>query len=625
MCGIFCVFRSRPARPGDGLISPAAYARLLPRLERRGPDWTGRYDSADGRSLMVHTRLAIQDLTPAGAQPMFDVPEGERGQKDPGVTVCFNGEIYNAPALRRDLEQLGVRFRSRTDTEVIVHGYARWGFAGEGGLLDRLRGMFAIVILDQRTPDDPVVHAAVDHVAMKPLVYSLERESDGAAVCRVATDMDVLRAGQGTGDVGLDLVSLAEVLTIGYVSPRRTMWADGKRLGPGEMFTWRAQESGEIRPRSWWKPPTEISGGTTQERFEEVFEEVVAEHMLSDRPVGLFLSAGLDSSAVALALARRGLTGSVEAVTLATRNADLATDESPDAARLAKRLGMDHRIIPFDSRNLEESLISSAAAYDAPQGFSALLTAARIAEATVAVDDAPRVVLAGDGGDEAFGGYSWHRRASHPVALQEGGTPEEYAGRYLRRIYPGLALEQALALLPGLTPAMLIDGDFGTRLAEEDAPALPHPRRAQRMDVRAFLPGSILPKIDQSAMHVALELRAPFLDRRVLEFGLSAPVEQGEETGTGAKPFIRRYLSKGVAEGLVSEGLLNRPKQGFSLRTPESRPFTRLAPTWVAGKRIVERGVLSRGWEASLSRDAETHEVQSFALCFLAAWYETRC
>lgn len=676
MCGIFCIFRAAPTNLGEPLLSPEALDRVLARLKRRGPDGTGTYTTPDRRCLMVHTRLAIQDTSDAGHQPMFDAPPKMREIIDPGVVVCFNGEIYNAPALRLELEQLGVKFHTRTDTEVIVHGFKKWGFEGEAGLLNRLRGMFAIVILDRRAPDEPVVYGAVDHVGMKPLIFSVSSQIPGKIrspmICTITSDMDALRASWNADDrrvmhpeKSICTSSLVQLLTGGYQAPFNCFWSSGIRLDPGEGIIWRPRSERLVKRFRWYRPPTVLRPAheATQEQFEAIFEQVVDEHLISDRPVGLFLSAGLDSSAIALALARRGRAKEIGACTLATRNADPATDEAPDAAALAGRLGMAHRTIAFAPQEIAEAMSLAAEAYDAPQGFTALLTAARIARETKAAADAPAVVLAGDGGDEAFGGYSWHRATPHPLALHgENLPPHEirsypldarftelsplvrepgcdpqtrleaarrindltWGHRYLRRIYPGLHPMEALALIPSFDTRLFEESSMASWLHGRDCPTLPHPRRAQRMDAQAFLPGSILTKIDQSSMHVALEMRAPFLDRRVLEFGLTAPVEPEEATPQGAKPFLRRYLQRGVADGLIPERVLHRPKQGFSLRTTEDRPFTRMAAEWLPGTQLLQRGVIRPDFAVFQSPDAEAREVQSFTLCFLAAWFEKR-
>jgi asparagine synthase (glutamine-hydrolysing) len=161
MCGILAIARSTPARNGGPVIGPETLERAMARLRWRGPDGEGVYQSSDRRVLLGHTRLAIQDLSDAGRQPMADRENDER------VVITYNGEIYNAPALRRELEREGFEFRSHTDTEVLVHGFIRWGI---DGLLDRVRGMFAFVILDQREAGSPVLHAAVDPAGMKPLI-----------------------------------------------------------------------------------------------------------------------------------------------------------------------------------------------------------------------------------------------------------------------------------------------------------------------------------------------------------------------------------------------------------------------------------------------------------------------
>lgn len=274
----------------------------MSRLRRRGPDGSGSWTSPCGRILLGHTRLAIQDLTDAGRQPML-----LGSAADAPVAVTYNGEIYNAPALRRELAALGARFSSRSDTEVLLHGFVRWGFPG---LLDRVRGMFALVLIDRREPARPVLHAAVDHAGMKPLVHAYSASS-GRLV--IASDCDAaLAALRDDPDFAarLDGQGLCHVLSLGYCPAPWTVWRGVRKLGPGQRLCWDFSDA-PPRIERWWSPPEHLDGpaahaGDEQEHFEHLLTTVVREHLISDVPVGLFLSAGIDSSSIALALAGAG-------------------------------------------------------------------------------------------------------------------------------------------------------------------------------------------------------------------------------------------------------------------------------------------------------------------------------
>jgi asparagine synthase (glutamine-hydrolysing) len=551
-----------------------------------------------------------------------------------------------------------------------VHGFGRWGFRS---LLDRLRGMFALVLLDQRELAAPVLYAAVDHVGMKPLVWWFDTtdRTHGPRLA-IASDSDAL-LGLLSDDPSftrrLDGQALAHVLSLGYCPAPWTVWRGVHKLAPGQMMTWRrAGTAAAAAPmiERYWSPPEVLepaSPTSEQHGFESLLRSVVDEHLLSDVPVGLFLSAGLDSSSIALALAQGGHADDVTAYTLSPAGADPAIDEAPTAAAMCRAMMMRHRTIPFEPGDVQDTLRLAAQAFDEPQGFTALLTAIRIARQTRLGDPTtgssrpgPTVVLAGDGGDEALAGYPWHTQSSHPLALHEidgsrraatisrqdldrladpacdaalrsaalhqlGAT--SYTHRYLCRVFPGFHPGESRALLAGLEPEY-DESVFASWLGTDDRPALPHPRRSQRLDLFGFCAGSILPKIDRSAMIVALELRAPFLDRRVLEWSLTRSVHPDETVPGAGKPRLRAMLSSGVRAGLVPPQTLSRPKQGFSLKLPARDTFQLLAKATLTGSRVVRDGVLRHDWSSFLPADPEAREIRAFTLCMLGAWYEAR-
>ncbi len=662
MCGILAIARSRPTEGPVLLERPLT--RAMERLARRGPDGRGVYESPDRRVLLAHTRLAIQDLSDAGRQPMADDPERPR------VVVTYNGEVYNAPSLRRELERAGEAFRSTADTEVLVRGYLRWGFRG---LLERVQGMYALVLLDQRELTAPTVYAAVDHAGMKPLVFWFDhgerRGLRGGGSIAIASDCDALLGALSEEpgfDRRLDGAALAHVLSVGYIPAPWTAWRGVRKLGPGEMLTWRPGGMGAPLVERHWLPPEEIEAAgapDAQEEFEALLRSVTDEHTLSDVPVGLFLSAGLDSSSLALALAQGGHADGITACTLRSDGVDPAIDESATAAALCRSMMMRHRVVRFDAEDLGATLDHAAGAFDEPQGFTALLTAVRIARglrlgsgcsAGGSATRGPSVVIAGDGGDEALAGYPWHaaglldqlalaepkglgassakdtRALAAPVcepgaraAAARALAGRSFVHRYLCRVFPGFHPAESRSLLGALEPEY-DEEVFAGWLAPLDAPNLPHPRRAQRLDVLGFCAGSILPKTDRAAMSVALELRAPFLDRRVLDHALSRAVDPRETQAGSSKPALRNMLARAAAAGLVPREVLTRPKQGFSLKTADPRTFQNLAEARLPESRLLRDGIVRRDWSAFLPQDNDAREVRSFTLAVLAAWYERR-
>jgi asparagine synthase (glutamine-hydrolysing) len=290
--------------------------------------------------------------------------------------------------------------------------------------------------------------------------------------------------------------------------------------------------------------------------------------------------------------------------------------------------------------DLGRLLARAGRAFDEPQAYGALLTAVAI---TGPARERGAVVLSGDGGDEAFGGYAWHRVSlASPERAMAACEHEELSrhvaapggdGRtraralavlgslsflhaHLQAVFPRFHPAEAAALFAPLEVRYGAE-EYAAWAREHDRPALPRLRRVQRLDLLTFCAGSILPKIDRAAMGVGLEVRAPFLDRRVLEGALALPVSADEEAPRGAKPAVRRYL-----RGRVPDAILSRPKQGFSLRLGGD-PWPGMVP-WLRESALVRDGLLRRDFEGFIGADAPHRSGRILALCGIAAWYEQR-
>jgi asparagine synthase (glutamine-hydrolysing) len=644
MCGLGAIARSHP--DPDPLNARRRQNACLEALARRGPDGAGELTICSGRVTLLHRRLSIQDLGARAAQPMTSM--------DGSVSLVFNGEIYNVVELRTKLERQGARFNTRSDTEVLLHALRLWGLADT---LEMLRGMFAFVAIRQHgTQID--IEAAVDHVAMKPLLWSFEHSAKSGPTLSIASDADALMALLPRRP-GLDPVGLCHVLSVGYCPQPLTMWQGIHALRPGHVMRWRVGETHGPQVARWWQPPESAHASTRHADaafdFRQTFEHVVHEHLVGDVPIGMFLSAGLDSSAVALALHSRKAGHDLPiAYSLTSGGPD---DESTDARALATALGMRHETIRLEAPELSDAVRLTARTFDQPQGYSALLTATCLARGLRAseIGRDVKVVLGGDGGDEAFAGYAWHGDPfTHPLSLgaftpvsptehaalasgvgSPDATPAErmaaglalgslsYTHRYVRRLFNGFHPRESAALLQSLAPEY-DENTYAAFLLDDDRPSLAHPRRVQRLDTVGFCAGSINAKVDRACMGVGLELRAPFLDRRILEHGLALPVVNGEPP----KAPIRAYLHEAVMKGLIPERVLTRPKQGFSLRLPRTAgtpgPMSTLR-TLIDDSRFVRDGLLRRDYDRFFPSDDEGREVRWFTLAMLAAWYDQRC
>jgi asparagine synthase (glutamine-hydrolysing) len=492
-------------------------AHALSSLEHRGPDSDGMWYSPQGHAWLGHRRLSIVDLSDAGRQPMHN--------EDHTIWLVCNGEIYNYPTLRARLEGLGHRFYSKSDNEAIIHAYEAWG----EHCVEYFEGMFAFALWDESRKR---LLAARDRVGIKPLYYSETKQ--GLVLASEASAVRELLEPRPEPEP----MALAYVMTLGYIPSPWSIWAEINKLEPGHLLIWETRTG--AKPRKYWEPPRHIetNARNTQEEWQALFEQVLAEHLLSDVPVGLFLSGGLDSSSVATGLHRISRSGQ----TITVSFPGSSQDEMPIAAVVAEHLGFAHRCTKLDIKDVDNLIDSVASAFDEPQGYSALLPMYLISQ-TAAQEF--KVMLAGDGGDEVFGGYTWYlninqplpvispwvRRALRPVVRRNSSpalqqmvahrfAQSSLLHRHAWRLYPRFLPEEAEHLL---APMGLHFGDFEmlTPLRRHFEPALPLRRALQRVDLMTFCTDSILAKVDKASMAHSLEVRVPFLDRRIIEWGLT--------------------------------------------------------------------------------------------------------
>jgi asparagine synthase (glutamine-hydrolysing) len=624
MCGIiFVADRSLVPALGD----PAAQ-RKLTALERardvmrmRGPDKAGGellQGPRAGGVWLGHRRLSIVDLSEAGTQPM---------RSDCGrFIITFNGEIYNAAQLRAELEAAGRRFRSSSDTEVIVTGFAEWGEA----IVPRLIGMFAFAIWDSEAER---LFAARDRLGIKPLHYvATERR------CALASDA---RSLQSLGLVGtFDREALGGYLVLGYVPAPLSIWAGAAKLPSGCTLNWTAGSAANIR--SYWQPPDDTDGNgrspaTAVADLEALLDTVVADHLIADVPVGLFLSGGIDSSVIASAVAGNGRGGDIGASTIALPG---GADESAVAEETARRLGLAWSRIGITAEEGGRMSALAVASLDEPLAYSAVITQYAVSRAAANLG---RVVLSGDGGDEVFGGYRWYKRlgagpplfTTHglvtarlesaagsllaPVAsgrLRDRTAAARFAAAsplhgHLQRVFAGLRPDEIKDLMVGLSPARCEEVAIGA-LRRHDAPRLPFKRRMQRIDLMTFCQDAVLSKVDRTAMAFALEVRPPLLDHRIVEWGIARPLSPTDDSAP--KGILRELVRR---RGLSH--LLSQPKRGFSLAGS-----ARLRKDFMVGTIGClcdsDELRLSPDWQSRLAADGSGYQNKLETLHFLSEW-----
>lgn len=559
MCGIAGFLSIDPS----SLKAVATGEAMALSLKHRGPDDSGVevYKRAGGVTVLAHRRLAIIDLSPSGRQPMSN--------EDGSVVVVLNGEIYNFEELRSGLPG-GHVFRSRTDTEVIVHGYEEWGEA----VIERLDGMFALALWDAQQER---LILARDRFGKKPIFWA--RDERGFYF---ASEIKAILAA-GFKSV-MDPEALPEYLALGYVPSPRTMFRGIYRLPPASCAVINASFACE--PKTYWDWPMQGRSGhafrgteeDARQELDRLLSNAVRKRLVSDVPLGVLLSGGVDSTAVAL-YAQQLTSSPIRTYTMGFRG-DAQHDERPYADIVARTLRTDHTasiVEPGATPRLIETILHH---HDEPFGdASALPTYLVAAEARRHVT----VVLNGDGGDELFAGYSrfgaalFAERVPAPIrsiastltrALTLNGSVLPAFERFMRKAaYPPperlfewctwFERERIHRLIPGAwqgqDPARSYIEAFGH---SGGAGTL---NRLLYTNARTYLLDDLLPKVDRMTMAHGLEARSPFLDADLAVFAASLP-DRMKWRGLSGKRLLRSVVAPSFPPGL-----LDRPKQGFGV------------------------------------------------------------
>ena len=596
MCGIV-------GYVGEGLGEELLLS-LLASMHHRGPDGDGRHH--DGPVHMGMRRLSIIDLA-HGWQPLLS--------REGRVVAFQNGEIYNYRSLRAELESAGFAFKTQSDTEVLAHGYARWGI---DGLLARIDGMYAIAIHDR---DSGELHIARDRFGEKPLFYAAAPGRFGYGSTLLAVSALPWVADE------FDPLALDRFLALHFVPGERTVFAGVRQLLPGERLTVQLGSLAVTRQR-YYNPPLEAPRHISDDELAAVLEEAVISRLVADVPVGVFLSGGLDSSVVAALAAR----ANPAVATFSMGFSEARMDESAHAAAVARHIGSTHHRFVFDQDHFTTLLPEVAAALDTPIGDQATLPVYWLSrEARKHVS----VVLAGEGADEVFAGYSYYRQFI--VSRGWRNRLGSLANLLRHRRVPLTRPERLLLDDPPATPS-----GFPLLTSRAERHRLVGPandtsdpwqdgvldwldgahgplQRATAAEIATWLPDDLLVKFDRMAMAHSLEGRAPFLDPRVVELGLALrPTERmAGESKVALRRIARRYLP---------DDILERPKQGFVL--PMRRWISEWFATWGgAGAYFDQRpitGIDGRELISIVETDiaAGLHrERLHFAVIMLAEWW----
>ena len=545
MCGIAGIL----CTPGtfDAAQLRHIVTEMRDRMVHRGPDDAGVWVDPDGGCALAHRRLSIIDLSAEGRQPM--------GNADGSVQVTFNGEIYNFQALREELIRNGHRFHSHTDTEVLPHLFESL----DPARLDDLDGMFGFAVWHRARRR---LLLARDPFGKKPLYFAR-----GAGWFAFASELQALAQVPGF-DTTIDRDALALYLLLQYVPAPYSIYRAARKLPPGSYLEvdLTAEACVEGTPTRWYRfdaaEPTGKAGPTLDERVEELRPRMLAavkKRLISDVPLGAFLSGGVDSGLVA-AMVTQELGSPLKTFSIGFAGTD--ESEHDYAREVARHLGTEHHedLLQPDALQLVQEI---AARLDEPNGDSSCLPTYLLCRYT---REHVTVALSGDGGDELFGGYGRYRDT-----LNEQGSRLDRFKRMLRnrrRYQPAdgylsprwliFQPEQVDALVGGLsTEVQALLGDWRAGLNDARQPLL---HRMRNLDAETYMPGAVLAKVDRMSMQVALEVRCPLLDRDVAAYAQGLPA-----SACWQPPAETKRLLKALTERYLPRAWLDRPKMGFGL------------------------------------------------------------
>ena len=562
MCGIVGIASHQP-------INQNALDAAVDRLRHRGPDSNGIYVGHAGRVGLGHTRLAIIDLSPGGHQPMHS-PDGQ-------VVLTFNGEIYNYLELRADLAGRGYRFKGYSDTEVLLAGFLMDG----PQILSRLNGIFAFAIYDSRSNE---LLLARDQLGVKPLYY-VETRAGFAFASEIKALLKLVPL-----DRSLDLSAMRRYLTFLWCPGEQTPMKHIKKLAPGSALMVR-NDGTVVRRWTYWKPPkyeprrswTPADCGA---QLKELLDQCVRRQMVSDAPLGAFLSGGLDLSAVVGAARRQNPGIECFTIELAGGAEEGTADDLPYARAVAAHLGVSLAEVRVDAAAMCDRIVDMVEILDEPLADPACLNVLFISQ--LARSHGIKVLLSGAGGDDLFTGYRRHtllsfdplwsilpgsirrRLATFAANRDNRGSFNRRLARLLavvsengdRRITANFTWGQATgvdALLAPEVRAALANDDVEAPLADliADDPSLPAIERCLKLEKRFFLTDHNLIYTDKMAMAAGVEVRVPFLDLDLLQFAATVP-------SAWKHRFMQpKWILKELQRSVLPAKVIDRPKTGF--------------------------------------------------------------
>ena len=589
MCGLLAVYTKKE-------IERNKFEQALKKIEHRGPDNTSFWNSNDKSIFLGHTRLSIIDISEDGNQPMLNETKDV-------VLVC-NGEIYNYITLRENLIKKGHKFKSKSDSEVILHAYVEWG----EDFINKLEGMFAFVLWDEKK--ERFIFAR-DGVGIKPLYYY---KDDNSIIFSSELDPIIELANQ---KLKLSLKSLSYLLSICHVPAPYTIWENIYKLEPGHMGIF-SKNNMIFKKKEYWSPTSKINY-ENKSNIEGLFKKIVDEQLISDVPVGLFLSGGLDS--ISLAYASTLINKKINPLTLGFKNNPL--DEVSIAKDVTNRLDLTHEVKILDINDIDSLIKECSSKIDEPVLFSSLMVTDAISKKA---NEKYKTILSGAGGDEVFGGYGWQKSKFVSMYINKAyfefkslffmlkermSFSDSFLMSYLKRTCTRFTLNKLYKLMPK-SKYIFNSKDLVKPFKQYYSKELPIMRRIQKLDVMIFCSGINLSLMDKASMWNSLEVRVPFLDRRLVDYGISLPINKNEYSEKNSKSILRRFL-----KGNVPDDVLSMKKRGFRMLNMKNLDLKGYKDE-IFGSYFVKNNLWNKDYINKIFNKKDSAKI--YSLIFLSRW-----
>jgi asparagine synthase (glutamine-hydrolysing) len=589
VCGILAVYTKTE-------LEKNKFEQALKKIEHRGPDNTSYWNSTDKKVFMGHTRLSIIDISRDGNQPMFNETKDI-------VLVC-NGEIYNFKSLRENLVEKGHKFKSKSDSEVILHAYEEWG----DDFIDKLEGMFAFVLWDEKK--ERFIFAR-DGIGIKPLYYY---KDDNSIIFSSELDPIIELTNQ---KLKLSIKGLSYLLSICHVPAPYTIWENIYKLEPGHMGIF-SKNNMIFEKKEYWSPTSKINYKNKSD-VDELLKKIVDEQLISDVPVGLFLSGGLDSTS--LAFASTLINKKINPLTLGFKNNQL--NEVSIAKEVTDKLGLNHQVKILSVDDINFLIEKCSSKIDEPILFSSLMTTEAISKKA---NEKYKTMLSGMGGDEVFGGYGWQKSKFASIYINKAyfefkslfymikeklSFSDSFLMSYLKRTCTRFTLYKLYKLMPK-SKNIFNSRDLIKPFKKYYSKDLPIMRRIQKLDLMIFCSSINLSIMDKAGMWNSLEVRVPFLDRRLVDYGISRPINKNEYSEKNSKSILRKFL-----KGNVPNDVLNMKKRGFRMLNMEYLDFE-VYKEEVFNSYFVKNNLWNKDYINKIFSKRDSAKI--YSLIFLSKW-----